>query len=44
MEFLPDVSFISTTDYERKIETLLDPITYKKLSRDPTARILRTND
>jgi len=34
---------ISTTD-ERKIETLLDPITYKKLPRDPTGRILRTTN
>jgi len=35
---------ISTTDYERKIETFLDPITYKKLPCDPTARILRTTN
>jgi len=35
---------ISTTDYERKIETVLNPITYKKLPRDPTARILRTTN
>jgi len=35
---------ISTTNYERKIETLLDPITYKKLPRDPTGRILRTTN
>jgi len=35
---------ISTTAYERKIETLLDPITYKKLPRDPTGRLLRNTN
>jgi len=35
---------ISTTDHERKIETFLDPITYKKLPRDPTGRILKTTN
>jgi len=35
---------ISTTDYEGKIKTLLDPITYKKLPRDPSARRLRNTN
>jgi len=35
---------ISTTDYVRKIETLLYPITYNKLPRHPTARLLRTTN
>ena len=32
---------MNTTDYEYKIEELLDPSTYKKLTKDPTQTIIK---
>ena len=32
---------MNTDDYDQKIKDLLDPMTYKKLNKDPTANILR---
>ena len=34
---------MNTTDYEYKIEELLDPSTYKKLTKDPTQTIIKIN-
>ena len=35
---------MNTDDYQRKIGELLDPETYKKLRRDPTAVVLKRTD
>ena len=35
---------LNTEDYQRRIEGLLDPATYRRLNKDPTTTVLRKTD